>query len=52
MRQRMAELEEERMRKVSNNGYDPSKYKTKTNQKVYEEDVIKRRELIMKIKEK
>lgn len=52
LRKRMAELEEERMRKVANGDYDPSKYKTKFNQKVYEEEMIKRRELELKAREK
>ena len=41
VRQRMAELEEERMRKLSNIDFDPQKFATKTNQRVWEEDEYK-----------
>jgi hypothetical protein len=43
VRQRMAELEEERMRKQANKDYDPTKFKTRINHKVHEEDELKRR---------
>lgn len=43
VRQRMAELEEERVRRQANKDYDPTKFKTRINQKVHQEDEIKRR---------
>jgi hypothetical protein len=48
----VAELEEERMRKVANVDFDPSRYLTKTNQKVYEEDQKKKKELLNRINHK
>ena len=52
VRRRMAELEEERMRKYSNLDYDPSKYKTKTNEKVFLEDEVKKKEQLQRLNEK
>ncbi|CAI2381507.1 unnamed protein product [Moneuplotes crassus] len=52
VRQRMAELEEERMRKAANIDYHPEKYKTKTNQKVFEEDQRKKKELLDRMNKK
>lgn len=52
VRQRMAELEEERMRKVVNVDFDPNKYKTKIHQQVSHEDAQKRREELDRLKKK
>ena len=52
VRQRMAELEEERMRKVANADYDPNKYKTRLHQQINTEDAVKRREYMEKLKHK
>lgn len=52
MRQRMAELEEERMRKVANVDYDPTKFKNKINQKVNQEDALKKKELLDRLHQK
>lgn len=48
----IAELEEERMRKVANVDYDPTKFNNKINQKVLEEDQKKRKELLNRINHK
>jgi hypothetical protein len=40
------------MRKVANVDFDPSRYLTKTNQKVYEEDQKKKKELLNRINHK
>jgi len=52
VRQRMAELEEERVRKVAHVDYDPSKYRNKTNQKVFREDEIKRKQQLERLNQK
>ena len=46
VRQRMAELEEERMRKVVNSDFDPLKYKTKLHEQIHAKDEMKRHEYI------
>ncbi|CAI2382996.1 unnamed protein product [Moneuplotes crassus] len=49
IRQRAAELEEERMRKAANVDFNPEKYHTKTLQKVLEQDEKIKQENIAKI---
>lgn len=48
VRKRMAELEEERMRKVANVDYDPSKFQNRISQKVHQEDEEKRKQYFEK----
>ena len=52
VRKRMAELEEDRLRKVANADYDPDKFKTAINQRVYLEDEMKKKEMLNRLNQK